>query len=116
MGIGAAIAACAGSDSDGSSFLNPLLRREDEAVQPSLHSNPVEFDGIKTGVVESLPNSEKLDRAASAQPVPNHIIRVVRILEFGDVCQAKDILLVLRKHGYSASLNFDTGAFGFAHG
>ncbi len=42
---------------------------EDEAVQPGLHSNPVEFDGIKTGVVELLPDAEELDGVPIAQPV-----------------------------------------------
>jgi hypothetical protein len=29
------------------------------AIPSGLHSNPVEFDGIKTGVIELLPNTKK---------------------------------------------------------
>jgi len=36
-------------------FFNPLFGCEDKAVQTGLHSNPVEFDGIKTRVVEPFP-------------------------------------------------------------
>ncbi len=46
---------------------------EDEAVQPGLLSNPVEFDGIKIGVVEPLPDAEELNGVAVSQPVPNQV-------------------------------------------
>lgn len=85
----------------------PLLGGKDEAVQAGLHSNPVEFDGIKIRIIQPLPDSEKLHRAAVAEPVSDHIVRVVRVLEFGDVGKADDVLLALRKDGERGSLNFD---------
>ena len=55
MGVGAAVAAGTGAESDGAGLLNPLLGGENEAVQSGLDSNSVEFDGIKTGVVRCSP-------------------------------------------------------------
>lgn len=51
---GAAVAASARTNAHRSCVLDPLLRREDEAVQAGLHSNPVKFDGIKRGIVKAL--------------------------------------------------------------
>ena len=47
-----------GLDADGGGPLDPLFWGECEAVEASLFSNPVEFDGIKLGVVKSLPDTE----------------------------------------------------------
>ena len=44
----------------GESSAAPLSRRQGEAVQVGGLSKPVEFDGIKTGIVETLPDSQKL--------------------------------------------------------
>ena len=44
-----------GLDADGTRALDPLLRCKGEAVEAGLHFNPVKFDGIKTGVVDLLP-------------------------------------------------------------
>lgn len=41
----------------GSGSLNPAFGCQGEAVQAGLHSNPVEFDGIETRVVEKLDGS-----------------------------------------------------------
>jgi hypothetical protein len=54
MGIGSAVTSGFGHNPDRASLVNPLFRSEREAVQPGLFFNPVEFDGIKTGVVELL--------------------------------------------------------------
>jgi hypothetical protein len=39
---------------------------EDEAVQPGLHSNPVEFDGIISRVVEPFPGAKKFHGGTEA--------------------------------------------------
>jgi hypothetical protein len=65
----ATVASIAEPKSDGSCFLDPLLRREEEAVQPRLHSNPIEFDGIKTGIVQSFPDAEEFNDAPTSKPV-----------------------------------------------
>ena len=114
MGIGAAVAACAGRDPDGTGFIDPLLWSKDKTVQAGLDSNPVEFDGIKSWIVESLPHAEEFHGATIAQPIANHIIRMVRIFEFGDVGKADEILMVTREHGYRGSLYFDHVLFCFA--
>ena len=116
MGIGPSVAAGAGRKANRSGFLDPLLRREDETVQARLHSNPVEFDGIKSRIIEPLPDTEEFYGASAAQPVANHIVRVVGVFEFGDVGQADDVLLVLRKHSDRGPLDFNGALFGFAHG
>ncbi len=115
LGEGAAVAARARGDSYGSSFFEPLFWGKNEAVQTGLHSNPVEFDGIKTWVVKPLPDAEELDCAAAAQPIANYIVRVIGIFQFCNVGQAKEILLIVRENPDGCSLNFDSGAFGFAH-
>jgi hypothetical protein len=66
VGVGAAVAASARREAYRSGFFDPPLGREDEAVQPRLHPNPVEFDGIETGVVETFPDAEELHGVAIA--------------------------------------------------
>jgi hypothetical protein len=60
-------------------FFDPLLWSEDEAVQPSLHSNPVEFDGIKTRVVEPLPNAEEENGVLVLEPLLDEGPRPIKI-------------------------------------
>lgn len=56
-----------------------------EAVHTCMHSNPVEFDGIENWIVEALPDAQEFYSAPVPKPVAHHIIRVVRVLELGDV-------------------------------
>lgn len=58
MGKGASIAACFGDDALGVGAGNPLFRGQGKAIQPSLHFKPVEFDGIKNGVVDPFSYSQ----------------------------------------------------------
>jgi hypothetical protein len=116
VGVGAAVAASTGREAHRTGFFDPLLGREDEAVQPRLHPNPVEFDGIKTRVVEPLPDSEELHGIAIAQPVADHVVRVIWVLEPGDVGQADRVLPAPRKHGDVGAQNLDGAFSGFAHG
>jgi hypothetical protein len=63
--------------------LDPLLRREEEAVPPGFVSNSLEFEGIKNRVVELLPHSEEengvfvlkplLDECPSALKMADHV-------------------------------------------
>lgn len=46
MDVGSAITPCLGRPGG----CNPLLWRQGKAVETSLFSNPVEFDGVKFGV------------------------------------------------------------------
>lgn len=67
---------------------------KDKKVEPRLHSNPLEFDGIKTGVVDLLPEAEELEGVAVAQPIADQVVAGVRVLVAGDVGQADVILVV----------------------
>ena len=66
MGVSAAIASRLGDRADGSGAFVPLFGSQREAVESGLHFNPVEFDGIRTGVVELFPDPEKLDGIANS--------------------------------------------------
>jgi hypothetical protein len=48
-------------NANGTCFRDPLPGCEDEAVEPDLFFNPIEFDGIKTRVVELLPYSKEFE-------------------------------------------------------
>ena len=76
------------NDAHRAGFLNPLLRIERKTVQTGLNSNSVEFDGIKTWIVEPFPDAEELNRIAGAQPVPHEIVGAFGIFEPGDVREA----------------------------
>jgi hypothetical protein len=41
----------------------------DKTIEAGLHSNPVEFDGIKLWIVKLLPNPEEFHGVPVAQPV-----------------------------------------------
>jgi len=57
MGVGAPVAAGFRNDADGPGFLDPLFWGQGEAVEACLFSKPVEFDGIKTGLIKMLPDA-----------------------------------------------------------
>jgi len=40
-----------------------------ETIQPSFFFNPVEFDGIKTRIIELLPNPQEFNGVTVTQPV-----------------------------------------------
>jgi hypothetical protein len=61
-----------------------LLGRKRKAVQAGLNFNPVEFDGIKTGIVEAFPNTKEFYGVPIPEQVPNYVVRVVRIFVFAD--------------------------------
>ncbi len=68
VGIGAAVAPGLGLDADSAGALGPLLGGQDETVESRLLFNPIEFDGIKTGIVDLFPEAEELEGVAVAQP------------------------------------------------
>ena len=79
MGIRAAVAPGLGLDAGSPCAFDPLLRREGETIEAGLHSNPVEFDGIKTGIIDLLPETEEFEGVAVAQPVADQVVAGVRI-------------------------------------
>ena len=79
----------------------------DKAVELGLHSNPVKFDGIKTGVVDLLPETEEFESVAVAQPVADQVVAGVRVFVAGDVGQADGILVVDAGEADFAGKHFD---------
>ena len=85
-----------------------------EAVETGLHFNPVEFDGIKPGVVDLLPEAEELEGVAVAQPVANQVVAGIRVLVAGDVSQTDVILVVDAGEADFAGEHFDFFRHGFS--
>ncbi len=68
---------------------------QNKAVQTGLYSKPIEFDGFRIGVVELLPDAEKLYGVAVAQPVLNDVVGPLRIAVPGNVGQRNVVVLFL---------------------
>ena len=96
-------------------FFNSLFRGQDKAIQAGLNFNPIEFDGIKTGIVEPFPNAEELNGITVSQPVPHQIVGTFGVVKTGDVRETNEVLFLLRKDVDGRALNFDGGFLGFAH-
>lgn len=92
VGVGTAVPARPGSDADGARGLDPAFWGQGEAVQTSLHSNPVEFDGIEIRVVELLPDAQELQRVPVAQPVTDQVVGVVAVFVAGDVREGNVVI------------------------
>jgi hypothetical protein len=71
-----------------------LLGRQGEAIEPGLFFKPVEFDGIKTGIVDVLPDAEELDGVAVAEPVADEVVAGGSVLVAGNVGKTEVILLI----------------------
>jgi hypothetical protein len=59
----------------GARRVNPALGCQNKTVQPRLFSNPIEFDGIKTWVVQPLPKAQELNRVPIPHPILDEVIR-----------------------------------------
>ena len=79
----------------------------DKTIEAGLHSNPVEFDGIKTGIVDLLPETEELEGVAVAQPVADQVVTGIRVFVAVDVGEADVILVVDTGEADFAAENFD---------
>jgi hypothetical protein len=86
----------------------------DKTVEPGLLFNPIEFDGIKTGIVDLLPEAEELDGVAVSEPVGDQVVRALRVFVAGDVGQADVILVVDAGEADFAGENFDFLRHGFS--
>jgi hypothetical protein len=69
MRKGSSIATGFGNESDGPGFFDPLFGCQNETVEAGLFFNPIEFDGIKLGIVEVLPDAEKFNGVSITHPV-----------------------------------------------
>ena len=85
-----------------------------KTVEARLLSNPIEFDGIKTGIVNLLPQAKEFDGVAVAEPVGDQVVRALRVFVAGDVGQADVILVVDAGEADFAGENFDFLSHGFS--
>jgi hypothetical protein len=115
VGVGAAVATGGGNQTDRPGGVDPAFGGEDEAVKPGLFSNPIEFDGIKIGVVELLPDAKELDGVPVPEPVGDKVVCSLRILVAGDVGETDIILPVSREHGNVSAFHREARALGFTH-
>jgi hypothetical protein len=76
-------------------------------VQPSHFSNPIEFDGIKTGIVDLLPQAEEFEGVAVSEPVGDQVVAGVRVFVAGNIGQADIILIVDPGEADFTGENFD---------
>ena len=79
----------------------------DKTVEACLTFNPIEFDGIKTGIVDLLPEAEELDGVAVSEPVGDQVVRALRVFVAGDVGQVDVILVVDAGEADFAGENLD---------
>ena len=100
VGVGAAITSGARDQSFGSGQVDPFLCREEETVPAGIISNSLEFEGIKTWVIDTFPNTEEqngvlvleplLNQGAGSVEVPHHVgernIVTTRLSENADGC------------------------------
>lgn len=70
------------------------------------------FDGIKTGVVDLLPDTEELDGVAVAQPVEDEVVSALGVFVSGDVGEADLIVPLDSGEADFAGENFDFLAHG----
>src|SRR5690606_10019202 len=75
-----------------------LFRGEGETVQAGLPSKPVEFDGIKIGVIELFPNAQEFNGVAVSQPVSDQVIGAFWILVPSNISNA-DVLQTIPGFG-----------------
>ena len=93
VGVGAAVTPGFGYQADGIRGVNPAFGGQNETIQTRLLFNPIEFDGIKTGIVQLLPNAEKLDSVSIPHPILNDVIGPLAVFEAGNIGERNEILL-----------------------
>jgi glyceraldehyde-3-phosphate dehydrogenase/erythrose-4-phosphate dehydrogenase len=75
----------------------PALSREDKTVEGRLVSNLIEFDGIEIGVIQLLPDIEKFNGIAVAQPVLNDVVGSLVVFVARNIGYA-DVVIALLRH------------------
>ena len=69
VGVCATVSSFFDYDTDGIGSFNPFRRTQDETRQTRLLSKVVKFDHFKTGIVNRLPRTQKLNGISVANPV-----------------------------------------------
>ena len=114
VGVCPAVTACTGHQSLPASCIDPFFCRQKKTVPACFIFNSLEFEGIKIGVVDPLPYSEKqhgvlvfqplLDQRAASVEVPHH------------VGERNVVALRLGQNRDGRAHHFDGRAFGLFHG
>ena len=112
--VGAAVASCAGDESLGPCQADPLFGRQEETVASGFVSNSLEFEGIKTGVVDALPDTQEEHGILVLEPLLDESSRTVKVPH--PVGERDVIALRLLKDSDGGALDFDGASLGFAHG
>ena len=107
VGVGAAVAAGTRDETIGSGQVDPLLGREEETVPARLISNSLEFEGIKTGVVDAFPDAEEQDGVLVLEPLLNQ--RACSIKVPHHVGERNIVAARLREDCDGRALNFNDG-------
>ncbi len=86
------------------------------AVEARPLFNPIEFDGIKIGVVELFPDTKKLNGVAITEPVLDEVVGAFGIAVASNVRQADVIRFLFGDDTDGCAFDFDGAFLSFAHG
>jgi hypothetical protein len=114
VGVGAAVAACTRDQPFGSGKFDPFFGRQEKAVPSRLISNSLEFEGIKIGVVDPLPDAKEQDGVLVLEPLLNQRASSIEVPHH--VSERNIVTARLRKDADGRSLNLYSASFCFAHG
>ena len=113
VGVGATVAAGAGRQTFGAGVLDPRLGGQEETVPTGLVSNSLEFEGIKTGVVNLLLDVKEEDGVLVFEPLLDQDTATLEILHH---VGERDIIAVFRgQDGDVRALDFDGGFLELSH-
>src|SRR5690606_14980088 len=113
MSIGAVVAPRGGKKADGARLLGPLFHREEEAVAACLTFSSPEFEGIKSRVIELLPDPNEENRVLCSEPV---LYESALPLETANHIRKRDVVvLVACRDRDDRALHDDAAALG-GHG
>ncbi len=114
VGVSAAVTSGARDQSFGSGQVDPFLCREEEAVPAGIISNSLEFEGIKTGVVDTFPDTEEQNSVLVLEPLLNQGACPVEVPHH--VGERNIVTTRLSENADGCALNGDGASFGFTHG
>jgi hypothetical protein len=88
--------------------------RAERTAPTGLISNSLEFEGIKTWVVDAFPDAEEQDRVFIFEPLLDQCASSIEVAH--PVGERNVISTRLRENADGCSLNLNCASFDFAHG
>lgn len=79
VGVGASVTSGTGDQSNSSCQLDLLFCRHEKTIPARLISNSLEFEGIKTGVVDTFPDAEEQDGVFILEPLLDQRARSIEV-------------------------------------